>query len=270
VVDIASPFQLEGFGGQLLHPGDDGYDDARRVFNGMIDRSPALIARCSSADDVAAAVGLAREHHLPLSVYGGGHGVTGSAVCDAGVCVDLRGMRGIEVDPEARRVRVEAGCTWGELDGATQDHGLAVTGGRVSSTGVAGLTLGSGSGWLERKLGFVCDNLLEAEVVTADGRQVVASETENADLFWGLRGGGGNFGVVTAFHLRVHPIGPIVLGGMLMYPAPMAGDVLRFFRDFMATAPDEVGGGVAFITAPPEEFVPEPVRGQPVVGVVLC
>jgi FAD/FMN-containing dehydrogenase len=270
VVDVASPFQLEGFGGELLRPGDAGYDDARAVFNGMIDRSPALIARCASADDVAASVGLARDQHLPLSVYGGGHGVTGSAVCDAGVCVDLRGMRGIDVDPAGRRVRVEAGCTWGELDAATQEHGLAVTGGRVSSTGVAGLTLGSGSGWLERKLGFVCDNLVRAEVVTADGRQVVASEDENPDLFWGLRGGGGNFGVVTAFHLRLHPIGPLVLGGMLMYPAAMAGDLLRFFRSFMAEAPDEVGAGLAFITAPPEDFVPEPVRGQPVVGVVLC
>jgi hypothetical protein len=270
VADVASRFELEGFGGQLLHPGEAGYDEARAVFNGMIDRSPAVIARCASAGDVAAAVALAREQHLPLSVYGGGHGVTGSAVCDAGVCVDLRGMKGIAVDPEARRVRAEAGLTWGELDAATQEHGLAVTGGRVSTTGVAGLTLGSGSGWLERKLGFVCDNLVEAEVVTADGRTVLASETENPDLFWALRGGGGNFGVVTAFHLRLHPIGPIVLGGMLMYPAPMAGDLLRFFRDFMAEAPDEVGAGVAFITAPPEEFVPEPVRGQPVVGAVLC
>jgi FAD/FMN-containing dehydrogenase len=269
VVGVTSEFQLEGFGGQLLHPGDAGYDDARKVFNGMIDRSPAVIARCASADDVVAAVGLARDQHLPLSVYGGGHGVTGSAVCDAGVCVDLRGLRGVDVDPVARRVRAEAGLTWGEVDAATQEHGLAVTGGRVSSTGVAGLTLGSGSGWLERKLGFVCDNLVEAEVVTADGRKVVASETENPDLFWGLRGGGGNFGVVTAFHLRLHPIGPTVLGGMLMYPAPMARDVLRNFRDFMAEAPDEVGAGLAFITAPPEEFVPEPVRGQPVIGVVL-
>ena len=270
MVDIASKFELEGFGGRLFHPGEDGYDDARAVFNGMIDRSPAVIARCSSDDDVVAAVGLARDQHLPLSVYGGGHGVTGSAVCDAGVCVDLRGMKGVDVDPDARRVRAEAGLTWGELDAATQEHGLAVTGGRVSSTGVAGLTLGSGSGWLERTLGFVCDNLVEAEVVTADGRKVVASESENADLFWALRGGGGNFGVVTAFHLRLHPIGPVVLGGMLIYPAAMAADLLRFFRDFMADAPDEVGGGVAFITAPPEEFVPEPVRGQPVVGVVLC
>ncbi|MEX2236807.1 MAG: FAD-binding oxidoreductase [Dehalococcoidia bacterium] len=253
-----------------MTPGDQGYDEARRVFNGMIDRKPAVIAVCANADDVAAAVNFAREENLPLSVYGGGHGVTGSAVVDSGVCVDLRGMKGIEVDPEARTVRAEGGLTWGEFDAATQEHGLAVTGGRVTTTGVAGLALGSGSGWLERKLGFTCDNLIKAEVVTADGEKVVASEEENADLFWGLRGGGGNFGIVTAFHFKLHPVGPIVLGGMLVYPAPMAGDLVRFWRDFMLTAPDEVGSGVAFITAPPLDFVPEPVRGMPVVGVVLC
>lgn len=236
----------------------------------MIDRRPALIARCTGADDVAAAVNLARVEDLPLSIYGGGHGVTGSAVVDAGICIDMRTMKGIAVDPEARTVRAEGGLTWGELDAATQEHGLAVTGGRVTDTGVAGLALGSGSGWLERKLGFTCDNLVQAEVVTADGRQVVACEAENADLFWGLRGGGGNFGVVTAFHFRLHPVGPMVLGGMLMYPAAIAGDLVRFYRDFTLTAPDEVGTGLAFITAPPIDMVPEPVRGQPVVGVVVC
>jgi len=266
----STTFELPGFSGQLIRPGDADYDEARRVFNGMIDRSPVLIARCADADDVVAAVGLARDQDLPLSVYGGGHGVTGSAVCDAGICVDLRGMKGIAVDPDARTVRAEAGLTWGELDAATQEHGLAVTGGRMSETGVAGLALGSGSGWLERKLGFTCDNLVEAEVVTADGRKVRASEDENADLFWGLRGGGGNFGVVTTFTFRLHPVGPIVLGGMLMYPAAMAGDLVRFYRGFMAAAPDEVGSALAFITAPPEEFVPEPVRGQPVCGVIVC
>jgi FAD/FMN-containing dehydrogenase len=266
----STTFDLPGFSGQLIRPGDNAYDDARKVFNGMIDRSPALIARCANADDVVAAVGLARDQDLPLSVYGGGHGVTGSAVCDAGICVDLRGMKGIAVDPDASTVRAEAGLTWGELDAATQEHGLAVTGGRMSETGVAGLALGSGSGWLERKLGFTCDNLVEAEVVTADGRKVRASEDENADLFWGLRGGGGNFGVVTTFTFRLHPVGPIVLGGMLMYPAAMAGDLVRFYRGFMAAAPDEVGSALAFITAPPEEFVPEPVRGQPVCGVIVC
>jgi FAD/FMN-containing dehydrogenase len=263
-------FDLPGFSGQLLKPGEAAYDQARQVFNGMIDRSPALIARCHTAEDVVAAVNLAREEDLPLSVYGGGHGVTGAAVCDAGICVDLRGMKAINVDPVAKIVRAEAGLTWGEFDAATQEHGLAVTGGRVTTTGIAGLALGSGSGWLERRFGFTCDNLVKAEVVTADGRQVVASEDENADLFWGLRGGGGNFGIVTAFHFRLHEVGPTVLGGMLVYPAAMAGDLVRFWRDFMSTAPDEVGSAVAFITAPPEEFVPEPVRGHPVVGVILC
>ncbi len=266
----ARSFELPGFRGELLHPGSDAYDDARTVFNGMIDRRPALIARAATADDVVTAVNLARDQDLPLSVYGGGHGVTGSAVCDAGICVDLRGMKGIAVDPEARTARAEGGLTWGELDAATQEHGLAVTGGRMSGTGIGGFTLGSGSGWLERKIGFTCDNLIRAEVVTADGRKVVASADENTDLFWGLRGGGGNFGVVTAFHLRLHPVGPIVLGGMLMYPAPMAGKFLRFWRDFMLAAPDEIGSAVAFLTAPPEEFVPEPVRGHPVVGVIVC
>jgi FAD/FMN-containing dehydrogenase len=262
-------FEIPGFGGELVQPGDSGYDDARAVFNGMIDRKPALIARCTNADDVAAAVNVARDQDIALSVYGGGHGVTGSAVVDAGICIDLRTMNRVDVDPDQRIARVEGGARWGGIDAATQAHGLAVTGGRASDTGIGGLALGSGSGWLERKFGFMCDNLVKAEVVTADGRQVVASDDENSDLFWGLRGGGGNFGVVTAFHLRLHPVGPIVLGGQLMYPAAMAGDLLRFYREFIFSAPDEVCGGIAFITAPPEEFVPEPVRGQPVVGVVV-
>jgi FAD/FMN-containing dehydrogenase len=263
-------FELPGFSGRLLRPDDPDYDEARSVFNAMIDRRPALIARCATAGDVAAVVDLAREENLPISVYGGGHGVTGSAVVDAGVCVDMRGMKRIDVDPEAKTARVEGGAVWSEIDAATQEHGLAVTGGRMSTTGIAGLTLGSGSGWLERKIGFTCDNLVAAEVVTADGRQVTASEDENADLFWGLRGGGGNFGVVTAFHFRLHEVGPIVLGGMLMYPAEMARDLTRNFRDFMADAPDEVGAAIAYISAPPLDFVPEPVRGQPVAGVVIC
>ncbi len=259
---------LDGFGGTVLRPGEALYDEARQVFNGMIDRRPALIARCGSVDDVVAVVNLARTDDLPLSVYGGGHGVTGSAVVDAGICLDLRGMREVTVDPEARTASIGGGATWGEVDAATQAHGLAVTGGRVSTTGVGGLTLGSGSGRLERKFGFVCDNLLSAEVVTADGTVVTAAADEHPDLFWALRGGGGNFGVVTRFDLRLHPLGPIVLGGMLLFPAAVAGELVRFYRDFMATAPDELGSGLAFITAPPEDFVPEPVRGQPVIGVV--
>ena len=261
---------IPGFQGRLHAPGDAGYDAARAVFNAMIDRRPTVVAVCGSTADVVAAVNFARDENLPLSVYGGGHAVTGAAVCDDGVCLDLRGMKGIEVDPVARTARAEAGLNWGEFDAATQEHGLAVTGGRVPDTGIAGLALGSGSGWLERKFGFTCDNLLAAEVVTADGQVVTASATENEDLFWGLRGGGGNFGVVTSFLLQLHPVGPIVLGGLLVWPAPMANDVVRFWRDFMLTAPDEVGGALAFITAPPADFVPEPVRGHPVLGAVVC
>jgi FAD/FMN-containing dehydrogenase len=270
MADVTTRFTLDGFGGTLIHPGDGEYDGARAVFNGMIDRSPALIARCASADDVVLAVNLAREQNLPLSVYGGGHGVTGSAVVDAGICIDLRGMQGVTVDPDARTARVEGGATWGQVDEATQTHGLAVTGGRVSTTGVGGLALGSGSGWLERAFGFTCDNLVKAEIVTADGRQVVASDDENPDLFWGLRGGGGNFGVVTAFHLQLHPLGPIVYGGMLVFPGPMARDLTRFYREFVSNAPDEVGSGMAFITAPPAPFVPAEAQGKPCVGIICC
>jgi hypothetical protein len=241
---------LPGFGGTVLYPGDAGYDEARTVFNGMIDRRPVLIARCSTARDVGAAVGFARDRGVPLSVYGGGHGVTGSAVCDGGICVDLRPMKAVDIDVEALTVRAEAGLTWGELDAATQAYGLAVTGGRVSTTGIGGLTLGSGSGWLERKLGFTCDNLIRAEVVTADGSQLDASDADNPDLFWALRGGGGNFGIVTAYHFRLHPIGPVVLGGLLMYPAAAGRALVRFWRDFMMEAPDELGTALAFTSHP--------------------
>jgi len=265
-----SPTAIADFGGTGLRPGDEGYDVARGVFNQMIDRSPAVIARCHSSDDVAAVITHARTMELPLSVYGGGHSVTGAAVVDGGVCLDLRGLRTVDVDPTGRTARVGGGCTWGEVDAATQESGLAVTGGRISTTGVGGLTLGSGSGWIERKLGLTCDSLLEVQLATADGRLVTASDTQNPELFWGLRGGGGNFGVVTRFTFRLHEVGPILLGGLLMYPAAMAGDVVRFYRDFIAGAPDEVCGGLAFICAPPADFVPEPVRGQPVLGVMAC
>ena len=258
------------FQGTTLQASDPAYDEARRVFNALIDRRPARILRCHSTSDVVAALATARLEGLPVSVYGGGHGVTGSAVIDDGVCIDLRGLNEVEVDAEGRTARVGGGATWGTIDAATQEHGLAVTGGRMSTTGVGGLTLGSGSGWLERAYGFTCDNLVSAEVVTADGRVVTASDAEHPDLFWALCGGGGNFGIVTQFTFRLHPVGPIVLGGMLMYPAAAAGDLMRFWRDFMIDAPDEVGTGVAFITAPPLDFVPEPVRGQPVVGVIVC
>lgn len=257
------------FRGTVITPSDAGYDAARAVFNGLIDRKPEQIMRCVDAEDVAVAIRDARAAGRPVSVYGGGHGVTGSAVIDGGICVDLRGLDHVDVDAEQRTARVGGGATWGAVDAATQAHGLAVTGGRVSTTGVGGLALGSGSGWLERAFGFSCDSLLSAQVVTASSEVVTASEDSHPDLFWALRGGGGNFGVVTEFTFRLHPVGPIVLGGMLLYPGFMAGEVLRNWRDFMADAPREVGSGVALITAPPEEFVPEPARGMPAVGVIV-
>ena len=257
------------FRGTVINPSDPGYDAARAVFNGMIDRKPEQIMRCLDADDVAAAVRDARAADRPISVYGGGHGVTGSAVVDGGVCIDLRELDHVEVDPVARTARVGGGATWGKVDAATQVHGLAVTGGRVSTTGVGGLALGSGSGWLERALGFSCDSLVSAEVVTAASEIVTASADSHPDLFWAIRGGGGNFGVVTEFTFALHPVGPVVLGGMLLYPGFMAREVLRNWRDFMADAPREVGSGVALITAPPEEFVPEAARGMPAVGVIV-
>src|SRR3954454_17475760 len=266
----ATAATIPGFTGTLIDPAHPAYDETRALFNAMIDRRPRLIARCTSAADVAAALTHARANGLEVSVYGGGHGVTGAAVVDGGLCIDLRGIKQVDVDPVHRVVRAGGGLTWGELDAATQEHGLAVTGGRVSTTGVAGLALGSGSGWLERKFGFVCDNLLEAEVVTADGRVVTASDTENPDLFWAIRGGGGNFGVVTKFDLRLYELGPIGLGGMLVFTPDQGKDLLRFYRDFMTNAPDEVGTGLAFICAPPEEFVPKEAWGQPMIGVICC
>src|SRR3954468_6302091 len=263
-------FEMPGFTGMVMRPGDPGFDDARKVFNGLIDSSPALIARCTSTSDVAAAVRYARANDLTVSVYGGGHGVTGAAVAEGALCVDLRGMKTADVDPASRTVRAAGGLTWGELDAATQVHGLAVTGGRVPSTGVAGLALGSGSGWIERKCGFTCDNLLAAEVVTADGSVITASETDNPELFWGLRGGGGNFGIVTTFTFKLHEIGPMVWGGMMAGPPDRAGEVLRFMREYMKDAPDDLGAGIAFISAPPEDFVPPEMHGAPAVGVVIC
>ncbi|MGH8896222.1 MAG: FAD-binding oxidoreductase [Egibacteraceae bacterium] len=259
----------EVFAGRVIRPGDDAYDTARAVFNGMIDRKPAVIARCAGVADVRAALAFAREQGLAGAVRGGGHGVAGNAVCDGGLVIDLSAMKGIRVDPVRRSAQAQGGVTWGELDRETQAFGLAVTGGRVSTTGIAGLTLGGGSGWLERKLGLACDNLLSADLVTADGRFLVASATEHPDLFWGLHGGGGNFGIVTAFTYQLHPIGPVVYGGMLLHTMDRAEEVVRCYRDFMATAPDEVGGAAALLTAPPEPFVPSHLQGQLVVALIL-
>jgi FAD/FMN-containing dehydrogenase len=256
-------------GGKLLRPDDDGYDAARAIFNAMIDRRPAVIAQPASSADVSAAVKFARERELLVSVKGGGHAASGHAVCDGGLMIDLALLKEINVDPQAKTATAGGGVTWGELDAATQAQGLAVTGGRVPGTGIGGLTLGSGSGWLERKLGYTVDNLLGAEVVLASGDIVHASEDENADLFWGLRGGGGNYGVVTKFEYRLHEIGPMVFGGMLVFPRVRAGEVIRAYRDFMETAEDDLGGAVGLLCAPPEEFVPEPMHGMPIVAIVV-
>jgi FAD/FMN-containing dehydrogenase len=257
-----------GIGGEVIAPEDPAYGEARRVWNGMIERHPALIARCAGTQDVAAALAFAREHRLVVSVRGGSHSTPGYSSCDGGIVIDLGLMKGVDVDPEARTARVQGGAVWGDVDAATQEHGLAVTGGRVSTTGVGGLTLGSGSGWLERPYGVTCESLRAAEVVTADGSVVRASEDENADLLWALRGGGGNFGIVTEFEFSLHPVGPIVMGGMLAFPRPQAPEVIRAYRDFIAQAPDQVCGGLSLITAPPEDFVPEEARGRPAVGIV--
>jgi FAD/FMN-containing dehydrogenase len=270
---LAAPAVQElarAFGGSLVQPGDHSYDEHRLVWNGIHDRHPALIARCATAEDVVAAVNFARENGLTVAVRGGGHSAPGYATCDDGIVIDLSSMKSIDVDPDAQTARAEAGLTWGEFDAATQEHGLAVTGGRFSTTGIAGLTLGSGSGWLERKCGLTADNLLSAEIVTAGGEQVTASPDENPDLFWGIRGGSGNFGIVTSFHYRLHKVGPIIYGGMLLATPDRARVTLQFMRDYMAEAPDDLGTAVAFLNAPPEPFVPAELQLQPAVGVVVC
>src|SRR5215472_5982304 len=233
------------FTGQLLKPADAGYDDARKVHNGLIDKRPALIARCRCVADIVDAVKLAREQQLEVAVRGGGHNVAGRSTIDAGVVIDLSLMTGIRVDPKARTVRAQGGLTWNLFNRETQLHGLAATGGVVSTTGIAGLTLGGGIGWLMGKHALALDNLLSADLVLADGNTMTASGEENSDLFWALRGGGGNFGVAASFEYRLHPVGPIITGGLVAYPFSEAWDVLRFYRDVTALLPDEltvVGG----------------------------
>jgi FAD/FMN-containing dehydrogenase len=253
------------FGGELILPSDPHYDAARTVFNATIDRRPALIARCASPDDVIQAVNFARQENLITSIRGTGHNVAGFAVCDDGLVIDLSGMKGIAVDASTRTVRVEAGCNWGEVNDALQAYGLAATGGFVSVTGVSGLTLGGGLGWLVRKHGLALDNLLAADVVLADGRLVTASARENDDLFWAIRGGGGNFGVVTSFEFQAHVVGT-VLAGIVLHPAAAAAGAIRRWRDLEAMAPDESTQGALLFHMPDDPSMPDELRGAPLVG----
>ncbi len=255
--------------GVLLRPGDADYDKARVVWNGMIDRRPAMIARCAGVADVIEAVRFARAQKLLVSVKGGGHNITGNAVCEGGLMIDLSPMRGVRIDPVTRIAHAQAGLTWGEFNRETQALGLATTGGVVSTTGIAGLTLGGGLGWLMGKYGLSCDNLLSADLVTAEGDFLTASAEQHPDLFWGLRGGGGNFGVVTSFEYRLHPLPP-VLAGMVVHPMEKAGEVLRFYRDFARSCPDEMLAAAALMTSPEGEpvaviiasYIGDPVTGE--------
>lgn len=253
------------FQGELIVPGDQQYDTTRTVFNAAIDRRPALIARCAGPRDVIQAIEFAREENLPLAVRGTGHNVAGYAVCDDGLVIDLSAMKAVEVDAGSRTVCAEGGCTWGEVNDALQPYGLAATGGFVSITGVSGLTLGGGLGWLVRKHGLALDNLLSAQVVLADGRPVTASADENEDLFWAIRGGGGNFGVVTSFVFQAHPVGT-VLAGIVLHPAAAAPGAIRRWRDLEAGAPDESTQGALLFHFPDDASAPEPLRGAAVVG----
>jgi FAD/FMN-containing dehydrogenase len=258
------------FRGALLRPGEEGYDEARRIWNGAIDRHPALIARCAGADDVAEAVRFAREHELAISVRGGGHAVAGHAVCDGGLMIDLSLMKAVSVDPAARTARAAGGMLWSELDKATQRHGLATTGGIISHTGVAGLTLGGGLGHLMRRHGLTVDNLRAADLVTADGEHLRVDAESEPELLWGLRGGGGNFGIATSLEYDLHPVGPIVLGGPVFWPLSQGREVLRFLRDFAPTAPDELGISLVLRLAPPMPFLDPGDYGKPVVGLLLA
>jgi len=256
--------------GQIITAVDEGYEAARRIWNGMIDKRPALIVRCAGTADVIAAVHFAREHALPLSVRAGGHNVSGKSLCDDGLVIDLSLMRGIHVDPAARCVRVQAGATLGDIDHETQPFGLAVPLGLVSRTGVAGLCLHGGVGWLTRKYGLTLDNLISVDIVTVDGHLLKASEREHSDLFWAIRGGGGNFGIVTSFEFRAYPLGPKVWFGAPIYPISKAKEVLQFVGRFMAEAPEELGVIATLWNAPDDPRVPQEYRGKPVVTPLAC
>jgi FAD/FMN-containing dehydrogenase len=269
VIGEATLGELEGtLRGQLVRPADADYDEARAIWNAVHDKHPALIIRCAGTADVMHAVEFARSEGLPVAVRGGAHSIAGFSTVDGGVVIDLAPMQGIRVDPAARRAVAQPGVTWSSFDHETQAFGLAVTGGLVSSTGIAGFTLGGGFGWLLRKYGLTCDNLLSADVVTADGKLITASEREHPDLYWALRGGGGNFGVVTSLEFRLHPVGPMVFAGPVFYSGESARQVLRGWRDLTASMPDELSTLANILVAPPVPFLPESVHGKMIVGLV--
>jgi FAD/FMN-containing dehydrogenase len=251
-------------------PSDAGYETARRVWNAFIDKRPALIARCTGVADVIRAVEFAQKYQLSVAVRGGGHNVAGHGTCDGGMVIDLSSMRGIGLDVVRRRATAQGGATWGDLDHETQAYGLATTGGMVSTTGLAGFTLGGGIGWLMRKHGPACDNLLAAEIVTAGGRVVRASADENSDLFWGIHGGGGNFGIATSFEFRLHPVGPMVMAGPIFYPADQAGELLGFYREWVRGVPEELTTVLSLATAPAAPFLPKAIHGKRVAIVISC
>ena len=258
----------EGFRGEVIEPGSAAYDESTTVFNGMFGRKPATILRPAGTADVIRAIGLARLSGLPLAIRGGGHSVAGFSMCEGGIVIDTRGMKGVRVDPKKRTARAQAGLSWGEFDRETQTFGLATTGGRVTTTGLPGFTLGSGSGWLERKHGFAADNLISADIVTAEGEVVTATESENAELLWGLRGGGGNFGVVTEMEFQLHEVGPLVYGGLIAFDAAQSQEVIAMWRDISDDAPEALGWALASITAPPAPFVPQEWQGKRVIAIV--
>ena len=258
------------FTGEVIRPGDPPYDSARQVWNAMIDRRPALIVRPRDTSDVVLAVTFARERGLPVAVRCGGHSVAGKSACDDGVLVDLALIKSVTVSPERRTATVGGGVLWGELDRESQAFGLATPGGRVTTTGVGGFTLGGGYGWLSPKYGLACDNLAAAEVVTADGSVLRCSDDENPELMWGLRGGGGNFGVVTSYEFRLHPVGPTIVGGMLIHPLANAAEVLEAYRDYVEHGPDELATAFAFFPAPAAPLIPVSLHDKTVLGIVAC
>jgi FAD/FMN-containing dehydrogenase len=262
--------QIPGFRGDVIGPEHTAYDEARRVWNGCVDRCPRLIARCRGAADVAAAVRFARDRDLEIAVRGGGHNVAGTAVCDDGIVIDLSAMRSVSVDPVERVAVVQGGALWGDVDHETQAFGLATTGGIIGHTGVGGVCLGGGIGWLMRKHGLTVDNLIEAQVVTAEGEIVRATADDHPDLFWAVRGGGGNFGVVSAFRFRLHPVGPTVLAGPVFWSADATADVLRFYREFAAEAPDELGNVVRLGTIPALRAFDQDLHFRPAIAVASC